>query len=50
MMFAPHVLARTDRRFHEVGYRAARMASESQEAHEIDNKVTIVLNQLLESE
>ena len=44
MMFTPHVLARTDRRFHGVSYRVARMASESQEAHETDNKVTIIFS------
>ena len=44
MMFTQHILARTDRHFHEVSYRAAQTASDSQEVHEIDNKVMIVFS------
>ena len=50
MMFTQHILARTDRHFHEVSYRAARTASESQEVHEIDSKVMIDRLQLSEAE
>ena len=44
MMFTQHVLARTDPHFHEVSYRATQTTSDSQEVHEIDNKVMIVFS------